>query len=129
MAEIAAASEQQSHGIDQVNASAEQMSQLTQQTAANAQESAATAEELSGQAEEMKSMVASFKLTQAAPDQIAQVRSLGRYSPTSSQPQTKATPVTVVEPARGNERGRAAKTDPKRIIPLDEKRMDVLEEF
>jgi methyl-accepting chemotaxis protein len=65
MAEIAAASDQQSQGIDQVNKAVEQMNQVTQQTAANAEESASAAEELSSQSQEMQSTVAGFRLTAA----------------------------------------------------------------
>jgi methyl-accepting chemotaxis protein len=62
MAEIAAASDQQSQGIEQVNTAVEQMNQVTQQVAANAEESASAAEELSGQANELQSMVSQFQL-------------------------------------------------------------------
>jgi methyl-accepting chemotaxis protein len=64
MAEIAAASEQQSQGIDQVNTAVEQMNQVTQQVAANAEESASAAEELSGQANELKFMVGQFRVSE-----------------------------------------------------------------
>jgi methyl-accepting chemotaxis protein len=63
MADIVAASDQQSQGIEQVNTAVIQMNQVTQQTAANAEESASSAEELSSQAVEMKSMVQSFQLS------------------------------------------------------------------
>jgi len=63
MAEIAAASEQQSHGVDQVNTAVEQVNQVTQQTASNAEESTSAAEELAAQALEMKQVVNSFSLT------------------------------------------------------------------
>jgi methyl-accepting chemotaxis protein len=131
MAEIAAASEQQDQGINQINTAADQMNQVTQQTAANAEESAASAEELSGQAQEMKSMVASFKLTEVAPGQGTQDPSRGHQPRTALREQTKAAPVgvTIVESARGNARGRAAKTNPKRIIPFDEENVEVLKEF
>ncbi len=52
--EIASASEEQSHGISQVNIAVTEMDKLTQATAANAEESAAAAEELNAQAEQMK---------------------------------------------------------------------------
>jgi len=65
MAEIAAASDQQSQGIGQVNTAMEQMNQLTQSNAANSEESTSAAEELSAQAEEMRVMVAGFKITNA----------------------------------------------------------------
>jgi methyl-accepting chemotaxis protein len=60
MAEIAAASDQQSQGVGQVNTAMEQMNQLTQQNAANSEESASASEELSAQAQEMRAMVSSF---------------------------------------------------------------------
>lgn len=63
MAEIAAASEQQSQGIDQVNTAVQQMNQLTQASAANSEESASAAEELSSQAQEMQAMVANFQVS------------------------------------------------------------------
>jgi methyl-accepting chemotaxis protein len=52
--EIAAASEEQSHGITQVNTAVSEMDKVTQSTAANAEESAAAAEELNAQAEQLK---------------------------------------------------------------------------
>jgi methyl-accepting chemotaxis protein len=55
--EIAAASTQQSQGIDQVNTAVGQMDKVTQSSAANAEESAAAAEQLSAQAEQMAAMV------------------------------------------------------------------------
>jgi methyl-accepting chemotaxis protein len=63
MAEIAAASEQQTQGVDHVNSVITQMNLVTQQIAANAQESAGGAEELAGQSEELKSMVQAFRLS------------------------------------------------------------------
>jgi methyl-accepting chemotaxis protein len=55
--EIAAASEEQSRRIAQVNIAVTEMDKVTQSTAANAEESAAAAEELSAQAEQMKGYV------------------------------------------------------------------------
>nr|HQU86933.1 methyl-accepting chemotaxis protein [Pyrinomonadaceae bacterium] len=63
-AEIAAATEQQSEGLNQLNVAVEQMNIVTQQTAANSEESASAAEELSGQSQEMLSLIGSYKLTQ-----------------------------------------------------------------
>ncbi len=56
-AEIAAASEEQAQGIEQVNASVAQMDRVTQSNAANAEESASASEELSAQAKELMEMV------------------------------------------------------------------------
>jgi methyl-accepting chemotaxis protein len=63
IAEIAAASGEQSQGIDQVNTAVAQMDKVTQQNAANSEESASAAEELSSQAEELQGMVAQFVLS------------------------------------------------------------------
>ncbi|MGE5258633.1 MAG: methyl-accepting chemotaxis protein, partial [Hyphomicrobiales bacterium] len=57
LAEIAAASREQSQGIDQVNSAMGDMDKVTQQNAANAQESSSAAVELSSQADQMKVMV------------------------------------------------------------------------
>jgi methyl-accepting chemotaxis protein len=65
IAEIAAASGEQSQGIDQVNNAVAQMDKVTQQNAANSEESASAAEEMSSQAEELQSMIGQFALTQS----------------------------------------------------------------
>ena len=62
MAEMAAASEQQTLGIGQVNTAVEQMNAVTQQTAASAEESASAAEELTSQATQVRGLVGQFVL-------------------------------------------------------------------
>jgi len=57
VSEIAAASQEQAQGIDQVNTAVSQMDKVTQQNAANAEESASASEELSAQAESMNQAV------------------------------------------------------------------------
>jgi methyl-accepting chemotaxis protein len=64
--EIAAASKEQSQGIEQVNVAVTQMDKLTQQNAANSEESASASEELSSQAQELQAMVAQFALSAVA---------------------------------------------------------------
>jgi len=56
--EIATASQEQAHGISQVNTAVAEMDKVTQQQAANAEESASASEEMNAQAEEMKVFVA-----------------------------------------------------------------------
>lgn len=63
MTAIAAASNQQAQGIEQIDTAVGQMDQVTQSNAANSEEWASAAQELSGQAEEMRAIVAGFKLT------------------------------------------------------------------
>ena len=55
--EIAAASQEQAQGIDQVNTAMAQMDTVTQQNAANAEESASASEELNAQAGSMNQIV------------------------------------------------------------------------
>lgn len=57
VAEISAASNEQAHGIDQVNRAVTEMDKLTQQNAANAEESASASEEMNTQAVHMKTFV------------------------------------------------------------------------
>lgn len=63
IAEIAAASQEQSAGIEQINTAVAQMDKVTQQNAANSEESASAAEELSSQAVELKNMIEQFTLS------------------------------------------------------------------
>jgi methyl-accepting chemotaxis protein len=62
IAEIAAASNEQALGIEQVNRVVAQMNEVTQSNAANSEESASASEELSSQAAELTSMVSEFTL-------------------------------------------------------------------
>lgn len=55
--EVAAASREQSQGIEQVNSAVTQMDKVTQSNAASAEESASAAEELNAQAENLKDAV------------------------------------------------------------------------
>ncbi len=57
MDEIAAASQEQSQGIEQVNKAIAQMETVTQQNSSNAEESASASEELSAQAQNLQEIV------------------------------------------------------------------------
>jgi methyl-accepting chemotaxis protein len=65
IADITAASEQQSLGIEQVNGAMESLNQVTQQAAASAEESVSASEELSSSAQEMNRLVSTFRTTKA----------------------------------------------------------------
>lgn len=65
VAEIAAASMEQSEGIGQVNKAVLQMDEMTQQNASVVEEAAAASEAMGAQAEELIDMVAYFKLGKA----------------------------------------------------------------
>jgi methyl-accepting chemotaxis protein len=62
MAEIAAASSEQSTGLDEINKAVTQMDEMTQQNAALVEEAAAAAESLMSQAEQLATNVARFNL-------------------------------------------------------------------
>jgi len=62
MAEIAAASSEQSAGLDEVGKAVTQMDEMTQQNAALVEQAAAAAESLLSQSEQLASNVARFKL-------------------------------------------------------------------
>ncbi len=58
--EIAAASEEQSAGVDQINSAMDQLNNITQQNASSSEELAATSEEMSGQAAQLQELMAFF---------------------------------------------------------------------
>ncbi len=66
MADISAASAEQSTGIDQVNQAISEMDHVTQQNAALVEEAAAAAESLQSQASQLSELVAVFTLHKAA---------------------------------------------------------------
>ncbi len=108
--EIAAASKEQSQGIDQVNTAVSQMDKVTQSNAASAEESASAAEELSSQAIQLSEMVGELvALVGGATKSGADGNAL-QASP-SRQPANKA----------GIAKGRApSRKSPSLAIPLDD---------
>jgi methyl-accepting chemotaxis protein len=60
--EIAAASQEQSTGAEQINNALAQLNQITQQNASASEELASSSEELSAQAEQLKDMISFFRL-------------------------------------------------------------------
>jgi methyl-accepting chemotaxis protein len=62
MSEIAAASTEQSTGIEQVNTAVAQMDQVTQQNAALVEQATAAAQAMADQAASLKAAVAMFRL-------------------------------------------------------------------
>ncbi|MGK5009661.1 methyl-accepting chemotaxis protein [Janthinobacterium sp. MDB2-8] len=83
MGEIASASQEQSQGIAQVNATVTQMDDATQQNAALVEEAAAAAQSLQDQAGRLAQVVSVFKLEEtghAAPQQPARKPALAKAS-------------------------------------------------
>lgn len=120
VAEIAAASNEQSKGIGQINTAVSQVNKVTQQNAANSEESASAAEQLTAQASQLAQMVGKFRVSQATGhDQGGAVQFLqatgsdGGYVP-SQQPR----------PGNSNAlRAVTAASRPEDIIPLTESEM------
>ncbi|MEW6163540.1 MAG: methyl-accepting chemotaxis protein [Pseudomonadota bacterium] len=70
--EIAAASQEQSSGVGQINGAMGQLNKATQQNASASEELAATAEEMSGQAGQLHELMAFFRLDAAERAQAVQ---------------------------------------------------------
>ncbi|MFZ4478408.1 MAG: methyl-accepting chemotaxis protein [Rhodoferax sp.] len=75
MAEISAASQEQTSGIEQINQAITQMDQVTQQNAALVEEAAAAAASLQEQASNLSQVVSVFKLDRRQAAMFAQARS------------------------------------------------------
>jgi methyl-accepting chemotaxis protein len=91
--EIAAASEEQSAGVSQINGAVGQLSQATQQNAAGAEELAATSEEMNARAEQLKQLMSFFKLDNS------RTRPAKGQSASAVSPSTARRPVFADMPA------------------------------
>jgi methyl-accepting chemotaxis protein len=60
--EIATASKEQTHNLEQINQGLDQVDQITQSNTANAEETASASEELASQAQQLKGIISRFKL-------------------------------------------------------------------
>jgi methyl-accepting chemotaxis protein len=113
MAEITAASQEQSDGIEQVNQAVSQMDQVTQQNAALVEEAAAAAESLQDQAKNLAQAVSVFRVSgggYAAPQAAAPrtVQSTAVRKPLSapaksSLPAPERKPAAPAKPASGGD--------------------------
>lgn len=118
MGEIAAASNEQSRGIEQVNQAITQMDDTTQQNAALVEQAAASAESLEEQAVQLMSLMATFKLSE-------QERALAERVPTSA-PYARTTAQSRPVPAARSAPSRTAPprtmgARPERKVPLPPK--------
>ena len=76
MAEVSAASEQQTVGMTQISTAVDQMNGVTQQVAASSEESASSAVQLSSQSMRMQELVSRFRITRS--DQATSERHRGQ---------------------------------------------------
>jgi len=74
VSEIAAASQEQKQGLDQINIAVSEMDSMTQQNAALVEETASASEEMAGQAREMQSMVERFKISEGTRGNVYQTK-------------------------------------------------------
>jgi methyl-accepting chemotaxis protein len=68
--EIAAASQEQSQGVGQINGAMGQLNKATQQNASASEELAATAEEMGGQAAQLQELMSFFRLDNSAQKKV-----------------------------------------------------------
>ena len=89
--EIAAASHEQSTGVDQVNKAVAQMDQVVQSNAAQTEELSSTARTLSGYAAELQKLVARFKIGGESPPRGAEADRPTAREPRPAEPFSYAT--------------------------------------
>lgn len=109
--EVAAASQEQSQGIGQINKAIGQVEQSTQQNAASAEESASASEELSAQAITMQEIVQQLVSLVNGANAVQIV--MATQSRKVEQKQFNVGPKTLVRPLKSN-------VKPSDVIPLDD---------
>jgi len=119
--EIAAASREQSDGIDQVNQAVADMDKVTQQNAANAEESASSSEEMNAQAEQMKQMVNDLVVLVEGAAEL-QAEKASKTPPEQGRTKASLTQGGTGEQAAAKPAKSSGKeVNPERAIPFDEK--------
>lgn len=124
VAEITAASKEQSEGIEQINKTVNQMDHVVQQNAANAEESASASEELNAQCTESFNMVEELKqLVNGASKQEGKTGSLEVHKDKND---TYLSSGTLKKAARIKNvpNNKTTGMSPEKLIPLDEKDFD-----
>ncbi len=109
MAEIAAASLEQSTGIDEISKAVNQMDEMTQQNAALVEQAAAAAESLLAQAEQLNEHVAMFKLDDAEEPRVA----MKAPKPATTRQVSVRKPPVIAAPKRPAKPGKPVKALPK----------------
>ena len=100
MGEIAAASSEQSAGIDQVNTSITSMDEVTQQNAALVEQAAAAAESLVEQATSLMDTVGGFKLQGQGQERRSSSSPMRQSTPVARKPVQMSKPVAKSAPAK-----------------------------
>jgi methyl-accepting chemotaxis protein len=123
--EIAAASNEQAQGVQQINKAVSEMDKVVQQNASNAEESAAASEEMNAQAEQMKDFVGDLvRMVEGGSGN--RVRDDGSRS--SGAPHLIRTAASLVRPSKLKEKKNAGElahfgkstSEAEHVFPLDE---------
>ncbi|BBB62007.1 methyl-accepting chemotaxis protein [Undibacterium sp. KW1] len=117
IAEISAASNEQSTGIEQINQAITQMDEVTQQNASLVEESAAAAESMQHQASNLSQLVAGFKLgAESVQANLSTVMETARQAikPATVQPQIKTVRHNAPNAMNIKRLASAVKVQPKR---------------
>ncbi len=109
--EIAAASREQSAGIDQINKAVAQMDTVTQSNASQTEEMSGTAVSLSGQAEQLQNVVAQFNLNKGEGE-------VARPAARSAKPARNERKASRTSVSRSAAPSRPAKGQPKHELEL-----------
>ncbi len=128
MEEIAASSERQNKGVEQINTAVEQMSKVVQQNAANSEEAASATEELSSQAMELNSMVSEFTLHQNIVSEQP-TPSRATLKPALMQPEIALHFATPQSLAENGSNGNGSNMKAEQFIPLSEEDEKTLVQF
>jgi methyl-accepting chemotaxis protein len=120
VAEIAAASDEQARGIDQISTAVSEMDKVTQQNAASAEESSSSSQEMFSQANRMKEMVAQLTTLVGGPASRRKDDSTAEEAaPIKKIKKKLVSPMTT-----DNQKAEAAAVkkdvNPEQIIPLDD---------
>ncbi len=121
--EVAAASEEQSRGIDQISQAVADMDKVTQQTAANAEESASASEEMNGQARAMTHIVDDLLALTGARGSGEGSKAPSAFEP--AQPEREASDASRVSPSRvpvrkTKQKAGTAEVRPDQVIPFED---------
>lgn len=117
IAEVAAASDEQAKGVEQINSAVAQMDKVTQENAASAEESAASSEEMQAQASGLQGTVGDLRSLvdgSAGHQPVVAPQPVLRTPPRATQPLVRPTATALSPHSNGN--GKTQR--PSQVLPL-----------
>jgi methyl-accepting chemotaxis protein len=121
--EIAAASQEQAHGIAQVNTAVADMDRVTQETASSAEESASAAEEMNAQAQQMRGYVEDLAVViEGGSGKTSTSEAVPSRPSRSAAKRTKALPWAGLKAEKSprNKPHKPTGSQPENVIPFDD---------